>query len=91
MVAPNLELFSQAMIQSFNLARHNPESHVVEQVTGILIAQTPALCQQSTKDARKSLVDFDRALQNSLTYQHWLVSQRQKAETMNVSECDDLA
>ena len=41
MVAPSVELFGQAMTQSFNLDRSEYKSEVTEQHTGITIANTP--------------------------------------------------
>ena len=89
--APSEELFGKALKQSFDLERADPDGEVVEQDTGIIIAETPDSCQMATKDAREALVNFNKDLQDNKTFLNWLKHQLALAQNMNEEECDSIA
>ena len=59
MEGETLEDFYTRIMGQFTAARDDPEGGVVEQETGVVIADVPEMCPESTNLARDELVAYE--------------------------------
>jgi hypothetical protein len=87
----SLDDFTARMRERFETERADPEGDVEEMPTGVVIPDTPAMCQPSTHDAVEWLITYDDQLQDEMTYNNWLNDLLEDSIVMNEKDCDDLA
>jgi hypothetical protein len=85
------EDFAARIRERFETERADPDGGVEEMPTGVVIPDTPEMCQASTHDAVDWLITYDDQLQDEMTYNAWLDDLLEDSIVMNEKDCDDLA